>query len=145
MKQLTILIAIGLGIILLIQNLTNAGPSPSPRSVPIIVQEVMQPSRMVAAQHTNQDSISLEQVPIILSEGQVFILTSWTVNPDATTKLFEGPEELSDKRRDVNQKGQHVFPTGIRFARDATGKADIYVKGVQDFAFFIQGYITDDF
>ena len=53
MKHVPILAAIGLGIILLIQHGTDAGGNPPPRAVPVIVQDVMPPSKMVAVSFTN--------------------------------------------------------------------------------------------
>ena len=154
MKHVPILAAIGLGIILLMQNGSDAGPSVTPRTVPIIVQGVMQPSKMVALVHVSTGEI--DQVVIPLNPGQVFILTSWSAPTAGQWTIYEGPENLAVNRRDRRPQintgdsvSQHTFPTGIRFPRDAAGMADLYLHALPSppggAAAFVQGYITDDF
>ena len=160
MKYLTVLLVLALGIVLLIQDGGTASPRGTPtvlRTVPVNVMEVMQPSKMVAVSF---NAGGLNQVPVALQVGQVFVLTSWSVNAtttDGRIRLIEGPAETLTTTKDslfiTNTGGgaavyhQHnVIPTGIRFPRDAGGFANAYVGAPGGNATVsVQGYITDDF
>jgi len=155
MKYVSMILAAGLCIAVLGQNRTEAG-SGAPRSVPVIVQDVMPPSKMVARSLYHTAPSASLQIPIPLDPGQVFILTAWTVDGrpgPGDTVLHEGPTPSSEATRDTiyvstERRGlQHVFPTGIRFPRDAAGMAAVYVYRAASVGgtFTIHGYITDDF
>ena len=154
MKYVPILAAIVLGIVLLIQHGTDAGPPTAPRAVPIIVQEVMPPSKMVAVVHQQTAGPNqTEQVAIPLDPGQVFILTAWSsLRASPGWIMREGPANTVENRRDEmiavitgNHAPQHVFPTGIRFPRNAAGMADLHIEGGVGLIVYLHGYITDDF
>ena len=153
MKHLPILAAIGLGIILLVQNRTTAGGNPPPRTVPVIVQDVIPPSKMVAVSFVSGANPVQLQVP--LQRGQVLVVTSWSVNgqADGQARLAVGPSGTLGATKDSLfivsniREVQHVIPTGIRFPRDAGGLADVYVSADDAIGVTVsvQGYITDDF
>lgn len=147
MKHTPIVIIVALAAIVAAQSWTTAGPRDTPpRTVPVNVMDVMQPSRMVAVTHVQQNTDILEQVQIPLEPGQVFVLTSWTAFY-FMAELFEGPTDSPGNLRTKCPKEHNtVFPTGIRFPRDAAGLADIYMKtsgGGEEIP--LQGYITDDY
>jgi len=157
MKQLPIVAVIMLTIVLLVQNGGSAGPRGTPpvlRTVPVNVMEVMQPSKMVAVSRGIGGAV--QQVPVPLEVGQVFVLTSWSlnsVNSSGRVPLLEGPVDTLAATRDflwVTSSNEishhHVIPTGIRFPRDAGGLADVYIGGIAPNVYVsLQGYITDDF
>ena len=151
MKYVATIAVAGLGIILLIQNLTAAGPSPSPRSVPVIVQDVMQPSRMVTVSAAATPNVPM-QPTISLDVGQVFILTAATLDSvNNSVRILRG-STVVDRLRSFRANGgatdsHHTFPTGVRFPRDTNGLADIWVATDPSSGadMLLHGYITDDF
>jgi len=150
MKFVATIAVAGLGIILLIQNLTTAGPSPSPRSVPIIVQDVMQPSRMVAMSIPAQAGGTIP-VTLALSEGQVFILTSATFSSWSGSIEVLVANNVVDRTQigdDIGFTNQRIYPTGIRVPRGQDGTVDLrfdITTGGLNGRISIHGYTTDDF
>lgn len=154
MKYVPLIAATGLAIVLCIQNGIIAGGNPPPRSVPIIVQDVMTPSKMVAVSFAEVSTTPV-QAPIDLLVDQVFILTSATVtssNHPRVLMIIKNGSITVDKLEVMgapsgSTDSHHCYPTGIRFPRAANGQADLFLQNyfsdVTDVA--LHGYITDDF
>ena len=152
MKYLTCALAVGLCVALVGQG-RGQPRSDSPRSVPVIVQDVMQPSRMVAVADYYPTS-GWYQIPIDLAPNQVFVLTSaavtnYSILYDNFTAFRTG-STIVDKfmvtqRAPGGSDSHHCYPSGIRFPGDGNGQADLWVECGQNCHVAVQGYITDDF
>ena len=158
MKHVPTLIIVSLAVIVTAQNWSAADPRGTPpRTVPVNVMEVMQPSRMVAVSLTDLVNGAVVQAPIDLLEGQVFVLTSASVwsqeGPIAESTIRTGVSIVDNLQGFGNRPATHsCYPTGIRFPRAANGQADLFMDikagtgtaGPDLAAVSLQGYITAD-